>query len=261
MASNQQLTKPRQPRIGTPQLFQRPVGSQSNGGGGPTSLLDFTSSSSSSSSDRVLRRKSNKSINNSFNKSTGKRKSNTNDSLVVPKDDTAKVQRQRTSMTLRNRNEFKAADDDSIGKALGGQRRRGGGAVRRGGSSKKRGGVKKSGGSKMAFSFLVDNLHTMNTNTLYKANQDFGCATRCQMSKKSNNGSGFKACECLATKACNVTNLEDFIAYCLLSESERELLGPPGSAGTCKLLLFITHLYHMIIYSFCSHIISPSILL
>jgi len=153
---------------------------------------------------------------------------------------------------------LKKSTKRSIRKALGG-----GGAIGRGGEKKKSGGVKKSGGGKITLSYLIQNLHSMprQKSGLYKANEDLGIGQRCLMSKKSNNGSGHKACACVGAKACNVKNCEDFIAYMTLPENEKALLGPPGRPGTCKLLLFIIHLYHMIIYSFCSHIISPSILL
>ena len=61
----------------------------------------------------------------------------------------------------------------------------------------------------------------------------------CLKSKKSNNGSGYKACRCLGEMACNVQNLKDYIVYENLPVDERALLGLPGSKGTCKLMLFI----------------------
>ena len=156
----------------------------------------------------------------------------------------------------------KSADDYSIRKALGG-----GGAAGRGGEKKKSGGEKKSGGvkksgnkGKITLPYLIENLYSMpklGPRGLLQANKDLDLAQRCLMSKKSNNGSGYKACPCVGGKACNVKNCEDFIAYWSLSESERALLGPPGRPGTCKLLLFITHSYSYIHFA---HILYPSLL-
>ena len=159
--------------------------------------------------------------------------------------DVAKVQRTGCRAGLRSRNDLnaaqlhplKAANNNSVSKAT----RRGGGegGQHRGGSSKKNGGKKSGDKGKMTLPYLMQNIDSMPRTEIRKANKDFGVGRHCLKSKKSINSSGFKACGCLGDKACNVQNLKDAIAYWSLSENERALLGPPGSKGTCKLMLFI----------------------
>ena len=212
-------------------------------------------SSATTNNKPTTRGAAKKATHNKPTMTSNKRKSKniTNDSLaVVPNDGATKAQRTDRRPGLRPHNKLhapqqhhKSADDYSIRKALGG-----GGAVGQGGEKKKSGGVKKSGGKEeITLAYLIQNLDSMpsqssnsNNKSLHQANKDLGVGQKCLMSKKSINGSGFNACGCVGGKACNVKNLKDAIAYWSLSESERALLGPPGSVGTCKLMLFIVYL-------------------